>query len=148
MNDPFTIPAGEPVPDPATNNTPPPADPAPVDSAPPIPGAGEGDPVAAYNAAAYDFVRMPDGSVHAVLKTDVHEAPATETQNIPAATMAVVPEQQFYVHLADGSVVRVKEKDLPFGSGSNATYGHWQREDKVYLVIGVYPVEDIVKGNN
>jgi hypothetical protein len=98
-------------------------------------------------SSLYDFVRLPDGSVHAVPKGQVHEAPATETQNIPAATMVELPEQQFYVHLADGSVVRVKQKDLPATGGTNATFGHWQREDKVYLVIGVYPVEDIVKGN-
>jgi hypothetical protein len=95
----------------------------------------------------YDFVRMPNGSVRAVLKSDVHDEPATETQNILPATLAVVPEQQFYVHLANGDVVRVKEKDLPASAGTNATNGHWQRDDKVYLIIGVYPVEDIVKGN-
>jgi len=54
-------------------------------------------------------------------------------------------EPQFYVHLANGQVLRVNESDLPSHAGSNAHNGHWQTGNKVYQVIGIYPVEDIVK---
>lgn len=57
-------------------------------------------------------------------------------------------ESQYYVHLSNGSVLRVNEEDLPARSGSNAAMGHWQTGNKVYQVIGIYPVEDTVKDAN
>lgn len=93
------------------------------------------------------YVRLPDGSVQAVNPADVQEAPATSKQDGPGTpTEQAKPEAEFYVHLADGSVKRVKESDLPGGVGTNAPSGHWQEGNKVFQVIGVYPVEDIVKG--
>lgn len=53
-------------------------------------------------------------------------------------------EPKSYVHLADGTVLKCKNSDLPIGSG-DAPYGHWQRGNNVYLIIGVYPVEDTVE---
>jgi len=47
---------------------------------------------------------------------------------------------QSYVWLADGSVLRVRNEDLP--PAGHLTLGHWQRGDKVYLVVAIYPVED------
>jgi len=47
---------------------------------------------------------------------------------------------QSYVWLADGSVLRVENEDLP--PGGHQSLGHWQRGDKVYQVVGVYPVEE------
>jgi hypothetical protein len=47
---------------------------------------------------------------------------------------------QSYVWLADGSVLRVENEDLP--QGGHQTMGHWQRGDKVYVIVGVYPVEE------
>jgi hypothetical protein len=47
---------------------------------------------------------------------------------------------QSYVWLADGSVLRVENEDIP-QAGHNHL-GHWQRGDKVYQVVGVYPVEE------
>jgi len=66
-------------------------------------------------------------------------------QDAPERVEEVDTEPQFYVHLSDGSVMRCKGDDLPLGSGTNAPNGHWQRGNKVYLVIGVYPVEDTVE---
>lgn len=122
-NNPFAVPTPAPVPS--------------ADTAPPAP------------ASEYEFVRMPDGSVQAVAKSDIHQIDeiATATQNITATPEAPKVEAHFYVWLADGSVERVKESDLPTTAGTNAVNGHWQREDKVYLIVGVYPVEDIVKGD-
>lgn len=91
------------------------------------------------------FVQMPDGSVRAVLKSDV-QVPSTSTQDSPAPTMVEKVEEHFYVHLANGDVIRVKESDLPVGSGTNAPLGHWQRGKSVFLVTGVYPVESTVEG--
>lgn len=53
-----------------------------------------------------------------------------------------------YVHLANGDVERVNEKDLPVASGTNATMGHYEKNGHSYLVIGVYPVEDAVTERN
>jgi membrane protein involved in colicin uptake len=62
------------------------------------------------------------------------------TQDKPAVvdTAAVVDES--YVWLANGDVLRVKNEDIP--QGGHLTNGHWQRGDKVYQVVGVYPVEE------
>jgi hypothetical protein len=67
------------------------------------------------------------------------------TQDAPAKKAEEDTEPQVYVHLADGSVIRCKEKDLPEGSTAESPSGHWQRGNKVYLVVAVYPVEVTVK---
>ena len=61
------------------------------------------------------------------------DKPATPDPNEGVVT-------QSYVWLADGSVLRVENEDLP--QGGHQTLGHWQRGDKVYQVVGVYPVEE------
>jgi len=66
-------------------------------------------------------------------------------QDKPIATVDENAVPQYYVHLANGTVLRVNEEDLPVRAGSNAANGHWQTGNKVYQVIGVYPVEDTVK---
>lgn len=92
----------------------------------------------------YEFVRMPNGSIRPVPKDDIREAPTTSTQDAVVTEQKPKEDMHFYVHLADGSVERVKESDLPMPAGSNAVHGFWQREGKLYTVIGVYPVEDNV----
>jgi len=96
----------------------------------------------------YEFVRMPNGSIRAVAKDDIREAPATSTQDTVVTQEKPKEDVHFYVHLADGSIERVKESDLPTPAGSNAVHGFWQREGKLYTVIGVYPVEDNVGKDN
>lgn len=91
------------------------------------------------------FVQMPDGSVRAVSKSEI-QVPSTSTQDSPTPTMVEKVEEHFYVHLANGDVIRVKESDLPVGSGTNAPLGHWQRGKSVFLVTGIYPVESTVEG--
>jgi hypothetical protein len=74
-------------------------------------------------------------------------APTEPTvQDAPVNKTAEVVEPQSYVHLADGSVMRAYDKDLPSASGTNAPFGYWQRGNKVYDVIGIYPVETVVEG--
>lgn len=92
----------------------------------------------------FDFVRLPDGQIIAVPKGDVHEAPATMTQNVPATALVEVVDPHNYVWLANGDVIRVKESDLPAPAGTNAPFGYWQLDDKVFLVVNVVPVEHIV----
>jgi hypothetical protein len=73
-------------------------------------------------------------------------APPTElsVSDTPKPVVEENSEPQSYVHLADGSVMKCNDKDLPIGSG-DSIYGHWQRGNKVYSVIGVYPVEITLK---
>lgn len=53
---------------------------------------------------------------------------------------------QSYVHLASGQVVRAYNEDLPGSAGAQNALGHWQIGNKVYEIIGIYPVETTVKG--
>jgi hypothetical protein len=97
-------------------------------------------------AAGFEYVRLPNGTVVAVPKGDVQEVPETATQAMPKAALVEVVDPHFYVWLANGDVIRVKQSDLPAPAGNSAQFGHWQIDDKVFLVVNVVPVEDIVKG--
>lgn len=93
--------------------------------------------------AEFEMVRMPDGSVRAVPKSDIHEAPPeTEVDEAPITAPVPDPEEHFYVHLANGQVLRVKASDLPAqGAGTNAPNGFWHRDGFVHHVIGIFPAE-------
>lgn len=108
----------------------------------PVVGTGEDE----FNADDFEYVRV-GGVVRAIPKTAVHDEPETATQAIPKAAMVEVVDPHFYVWLADGNVIRVKQSDLPAPAGTNALNGHWQIDNKVFLIVGIYPVEDIVKGD-
>jgi hypothetical protein len=97
-------------------------------------------------AAGFEYVRLPNGTVVAVPKGDVQEVPETATQAMPKAATIEVVDPHFYVWLANGEVIRVKQSDLPAPAGTNAQFGHWQIDGKVFLVVNVVPVEDNVKG--
>lgn len=105
---------------------------------------------AAGPALDYTYVRMPDGSIQAVLTSAIVDATHGDGQVPTAVSDAPKPsakpavEAQFYVWLANGDVKRVKESDLPGVGGTNAIFGHWQEGNKVFTVVGVYPVEDVV----
>lgn len=101
----------------------------------------------AEDSAGFEFVRLPNGKVVAVAKDSIQEAPETVTQTVPAAAMVPVEDPHFYVWLANGDKLRVKQSDLPPAAGTNAQYGYWRTDDKVFLIVGVYPVETIVKGD-
>lgn len=108
-------------------------------------------PAASDAALDYTYVRMPDGSIQAVLTSAIVDAThgtgqvPTDVSEAPKASAAPVPERQFYVWLADGQVKRVKESDLPGTGGTNAEFGHWVTDGKAYLIVGIYPVEDNTK---
>lgn len=95
----------------------------------------------------YEFVRLPNGVIHPVLKSSIQEVPETATQAIPKTALVEVVDPHFYVWLANGDVIRVKQSDLPATAGTNAQFGHWQIENKVFQIVNVVPVEDIVKGD-
>lgn len=97
-----------------------------------------------FNPDDFEYVRI-DGVVRAIPKASVQEQPETATQPALKAAMVEVIDPHFYVWLADGKVIRVKQSDLPAPAGSNAQYGHWQIDNKVFLIVNVVPVEDIVK---
>lgn len=92
----------------------------------------------------YEFIRMPNGKVRAVPKSEIQDAPETSTQDAEVTVSQPKVVQHYYVHLADGSVERVKEDDLPTPAGTNAVMGYWQRDKKLYVVVGIYPVESNV----
>lgn len=73
-------------------------------------------------------------------------APTTlSKQDAPVNKEKEVAEPQSYVHLADGTVLRVNDVDIPGSAGAGNPNGFWQRGNKVYHVIGVYPVETVVE---
>ena|ERR1700733_12598666 len=75
------------------------------------------------------------------------EAPSTEPvkQDRPEPKEDPNAVPQSYVWLADGSVLRVNNEDLPGASGAANAHGHWQRGNKVYEIVGIHPVEDVVE---
>lgn len=108
---------------------------APADSPAPTPL-----PVAADNLNDYVFVRFPDGSLRAVPKDQILATNGMGGfESVAAPT--IESKEEFYVHLADGSVERVMRRDLPAASGTNAPNGYLIRDSKAYFVTGVYPVE-------
>lgn len=142
VNAPFGVPGpgGQALPPPVPGERLDPQDPL-------VPPAPVQDPLVAddFNADDYEYVRI-GGVVRAIPKSSVSDEPETATQAVPKAAMVEVVDPHFYVWLADGNVIRVKQSDLPATAGTNAANGHWQIDDKVYLIVAVYPVEDIVKG--
>lgn len=58
----------------------------------------------------------------------------------PVSDTGEQPEEQFYVHLADGTVHTVSASELPVSAGSGASMGYYKNDEGVsLLVIGVYP---------
>lgn len=89
----------------------------------------------------YIFVQLPDGSVRAVAKSDVVTASAVTEKQDAVPSAEAEPEKHYYVHLANGEVLRVAASDLPTSAGHDAQNGYWQRGNESHYVIGVYPVE-------
>lgn len=91
----------------------------------------------------FAFVEMPDGSIKAVPRSQVHSAPVpTDAPDVPKTQPQEQQERHYYVHLANGDVKRAKESDLPAAGGTNAPYGHWQTGGQSHHIIGIYPVEE------
>jgi hypothetical protein len=99
-----------------------------------------------FNADDFEYVRI-NGVVRAIPKASVADEPETATQAVPKSATVEVVDPHFYVWLADGNVIRVKQSDLPATAGTNAAFGHWQIENKVFQIVIVVPVEDLVKGD-
>jgi len=99
-----------------------------------------------FNADDFEYVRI-NGVVRAIPKASVADEPETATQAVPKSATVEVVDPHFYVWLADGNVIRVKQSDLPTTAGTNAAFGHWQIENKVFQIVIVVPVEDLVKGD-
>lgn len=84
------------------------------------------------NLADFEFVRMPNGTVQAVPKSDISDA------NAPVVEV----EREVFAHLADGEVVTVKASELPPSAGTNAPLGFLvsPKDGKQRAVISVYDV--------
>jgi hypothetical protein len=102
--------------------------------------------------SSVDFVYVSngDGTFDRVARSEVEarlaSRPATAKQSRQYEPEPIKEPDEFYVHLADGSVERVAEPDLPTVAGSNAPNGHWERDGKVYVVTAIYPAETVVEG--
>lgn len=83
------------------------------------------------------FVRMPDNTVRAVRNDAIQNIGQFDS----TAGVPEVPEQDVYVWLADGSVERMPERDLPGAAGTNAAHGHYVRDGHTFLIVAVHPVE-------
>lgn len=77
------------------------------------------------------------------------EAPSTDAvkQDRPEPKVDKNATPQSYVWLADGSVLRVNNEDLPGASGTANPYGHWQRGNKVYEIVSIHGVESEIEEN-
>jgi hypothetical protein len=85
----------------------------------------------------FTFVRMPDGSVRAVRNDSIQTIGAFDS----TAGVPEVPDEEVYVHLANGDVEQMRTSRLPGAAGTNAPYGYFERDNKVHHIIGVYPIE-------
>jgi len=87
----------------------------------------------------------PDENAGSEVQTGREVAPTeTVTQDLPETVEEKNTEPQSYVHLANGTVLKVNDKDLPTPAGAGAPNGFWQTGNKVHHVIGIYPVETTV----
>lgn len=114
--------------------------PAPMEDPAPEPKATVTEATPTFDTTDWVFVRMPDGSVAPIHKSQIQDAGAFANSGPKPAVMPE-KEAEFYLHLANGDVVRVKESERPATSGTNAPFGHYSKDDKTYLVIGCYEVE-------
>jgi hypothetical protein len=89
----------------------------------------------------HSVVRLPDGSLTVVSNEQIKTLNAAADAAAQAAADEPEPETEYYVWLADGSVVRVKETDLPGHAGTNALHGFFKRDGFNFVIVGVYPVE-------
>lgn len=105
--------------------------------------SGNGTDALAVDNTDYVYVTMPDGQTRAVPRADVQAAQKRDADSY-AAGVAVAnegPQEEFYVHLANGDVERVKSNDLPAYAGTNAANGYWDKDGHTHHIVGVYPVE-------
>ena len=82
--------------------------------------------------------------------TEVSKSKATAEpvkQDRPEPKVQEEIKPQSYVWLADGSVLRVNDEDLPGASGAANPHGHWQTGNKVFEIVGIYPTESVVEDN-
>lgn len=77
----------------------------------------------------------------AELRRRLDERDAADSARSEANKPKEAKPAEFYVHLANGEVVRVKEDDVPTSAGTNATNGYHTKDGNVFFVTGVYPVE-------
>src|SRR3954469_9739007 len=93
------------------------------------------DKKAATEKAAADAANKND---NATTVDSGRSAPSTEavTQDKPQPKEDPNATPQSYVWLVYGEVLRVNDEDLPGASGAANPHGHWQRENKVFEVVG------------
>lgn len=89
----------------------------------------------------FTYVKFPDGHIRAVPNDQIMRSGQNGgLQNLEGPAPGR-DESEVYLHLADGSVEKVKAYDVPPAAGTNYPNGFFVRDGKAYLVVGVYPAE-------
>lgn len=88
----------------------------------------------------YVIVKTRDG-FEKMSRADFDAAISAQNTTPSAAPDKPAEEEEFYVHLANGDVERVKRSELPGPAGTNAVYGYLIKDDAAHHIVGVYPAE-------
>jgi len=83
----------------------------------------------------FEFVRFPDGTLHAVPKGTI--AASQAQSNLP-----VVDEgpTKFYLWLSNGDVEMVDVDQVPPAGGAQSAHGYYTKDGHTYDVVAKYPV--------
>jgi hypothetical protein len=98
---------------------------------------------AANEIPAYDVATEKQADT---VKTGRNAAPTTASKS--EVRPQEVPEdvvEQSYVWLVNGEVLLCDNADLPGHAGLGAELGYWEKDGKVYGIVGVYPAETTIK---
>ena len=115
---------------------------APVDSTEPQ-TSGDGGPAKVVvddqtpHTADYDFVRFPDGSIHAIPKSVIASSNAgTNVQGVVNAPA------KWYLWLSNGDVETVDADQIPGPAGAQSPHGFWTKDGHTYEVVAAYAVPE------
>jgi hypothetical protein len=91
----------------------------------------------APNTAEYDFVRFPDGTIHAIPKSVI--ASQNAGVNVPSHDQGPA---RYYLWLSNGDVETVDADKIPGPAGAQSPHGYWEKDGHVFEVVGCYAVPD------
>lgn len=109
---------------------------------PPQPPVAEAQPPEEVDDDEYTYIKTDTG--YERVKTSWLEDRIRNQRgpgNAQNAPVAPEEEREYWVHLANGDTVTLKDSDLPGHAGSNALHGFHtpEGEDNAVQIIGVYP---------
>lgn len=89
----------------------------------------------APNTGDYDFVRFPDGSIHAIPKSVI--ASSNAGTNAPSVVQGPA---HYFLWLSNGDVETVEAANIPGPAGAQAPHGFWTKDGLTYEVVACYAV--------